>query len=150
MQAQEPASSPRGSASGASPRRGRSSLTAPELPQTEAGRHREQRPAQPDEQPVAAGHVGRGVLRERGVVPGGVGEVEVDRVLGQHCDQGEDRDGETTRDVELGHLGRPGEEHGRTHHRGAVDKGCIGRGQFDAGQAQKESRQRNDEERWRV
>ena len=52
-------------------------------------------------------------------------EREVDRVLGEHRDEREDREREALRDVELQRLGRPGEEERRSedgepeHDRGA-------------------------------
>ena len=74
------------------------------------------RPAQAQQQPVGSGHVGRRVLHVVRVVPGGVGEVQVHRVLGQHRDDGQDGDGERAGDVQPGGFGGPGEQEGRGHH----------------------------------
>ena len=72
-----------------------------------------------DEQLVRAGHVGereavRRLARRRARLPR---EHEVDRVLGQHRDQGEQGEGEAGRDVELHDFRRPGQ-----HERGADDR----------------------------
>ena len=73
------------------------------------------RPAQAEQQPVGPGHVGRRVLHVVRVVPGGVREVEVHRVLGQHRDDGQDRDGQRAGDVDPGRFGRPGQQERRGH-----------------------------------
>ena len=52
-----------------------------------------------------------------GVLPGLPGEGEVDGVLGEDRDQRQHREGEALRDVELEHLGRPGQQEGRTEDR---------------------------------
>ena len=67
-----------------------------------------QRPAQTEEQAVAAGHVGGGVLGVLGLVTGGVCEVQVHCVLGQNRYQGKKCDGKAAGDVQLGRLRRPG------------------------------------------
>ena len=83
------------------------------------------RPADADQQPVAAGHVGE---RERrvllGVLAGLVGEREVDGVLGQHRDEGQHGEGEALRHVELERLGRPGEQERRAEDGEAEDDRC--------------------------
>ena len=71
-----------------------------------------------------------------GVLAGLVGEREVDRVLGEHRDQGQHGEGEALRHVELERLRGPGQEerraedgeaeHDRRHHvaqAGAADAG---------------------------
>ena len=70
------------------------------------------RPAQAQQQPVGPGHVGRRVLHVVRVVPGGVGEVQVHRVLGQHRDDGQDGDGQRAGDVQPGRFGGPGQQEG--------------------------------------
>ena len=74
------------------------------------------RPAQPEQQPVRAGHVGRGVLHVLGSLPGLVGEVEVHRVLRQHHDHGQDGHRQAAGDVDLRSLRRPGQHERRGHH----------------------------------
>ncbi len=90
------------------------------------------RPAEPDEQPVGAGHVGQGQRAVRlpladelrrladsaellECLPALEGEDQVDGVLRQHGDEGEDGDGQAGGDIELGHLGRPRQEERRPH-----------------------------------
>jgi len=87
-------------------------------------------PADADEEAVGTGHVGQGQGARRftggtrldagrtelldGIAPL-PGEDEVDGVLGEHGDEGEHGDGGAGRHVELGHLGRPGQQERRTH-----------------------------------
>ena len=73
------------------------------------------RPAQAQQQPVGPGHVGRRVLHVVRVVAGGVGEVQVHRVLGQDRDDGQDRDGQRPGDVDPGRFGCPGQQEGGGH-----------------------------------
>ncbi len=108
------------------------------LPGTETadlvpGQEDDHRPPDPDQQPVGAGHVrererarGRvGVAAGRGArgaellhgVPRLRGEHEIDRVLGQHRDEGEHRDREAGGDVQLRDLRGPGEEERGPHDR---------------------------------
>jgi len=82
---------------------------------------RDQGPAQPEQQPVGAGHVRRGVGDVGRVVPGGEGVEQVHRVLGQHGDQRQNGDRQPAGDVDLRGLRRPGQQETRRHHRGAVD-----------------------------
>ena len=78
-----------------------------------------QRPPQADQELVAPGHVGQSQWAVLGGLPG-LGELlarlhgehEVDRVFGEDRDQGQERQGESGRDVELDDLGRPGEDEG--------------------------------------
>ena len=86
----------------------------------------DERPADADEQPVAAGHVGEREGRELLRVLARLGgEREVDRVLGKHRDQRQDREREALGHVELQRLRRPGQEERRSedgeaeHDRGA-------------------------------
>ena len=53
-------------------------------------------------------------------------EREVDDVLGQHGDQGQHRQGEALRDVELERLGGPGQEEGGRHDRQAEQGDAAG------------------------
>ena len=67
-------------------------------------------PADANEEPVGAGHVGGGEVGVIGDVGGCPGEVDVDGVFGEDGDDGEDGDGEGLGDVDLGDFGGPGEE----------------------------------------
>ena len=80
-------------------------------------------PPDADEQPVAAGHVGEGERRVLLGVAARLGrEREVDDVLGEHGDQGQDGECEALRDVELEGLGAPGQDE-----RGADDRQAVAR-----------------------
>ena len=80
------------------------------------------RPPDADQQPVAAGHVGERERRELlGVLARLLGEREVDRVLGEHRDQGEHGEREALRHVELERLRRPGEQERRAEDGEAED-----------------------------
>jgi hypothetical protein len=97
---------------------------------------RRQRPAEADQQPVGAGHVGGRVGRVARPVPGREGEVEVDRELGQNGDQGEQGDREAAGDVDLGRLRRPREDAGGRDHPAAEHQQGERVGQDDPGQAE--------------
>lgn len=98
----------------------------------------DQRPAETEQQAVRAGHVGRGVGDVLGVRPGGVSEVEVDGVLGQHGDDGEDRDRQPAGDVDLGGFGGPGEHERRGDHSHPEQQQPDDRARGRAGEAQGE------------
>ena len=76
-------------------------------------------PAETDQQPVRAGHVGDRVGGVAGVLARLPGEVHVDRVFGQHAQQREEQDRERLRDVALGELGGPREQEGAAQDREA-------------------------------
>ena len=82
-------------------------------------------PSEADQQTIGAGHVrqrqrarggesGLGARARLAVEPHRLaalpGEHEVDRVFGQDRDEREQREGQSGRDVELRHLGRPGQD----------------------------------------
>ena len=69
------------------------------------------RASEQGDSPVAPGGLAGGaeLLDRVAALPG---EDEVDGVLGEHGDEGEDGDGQAGRDVELGHLGRPRQQEG--------------------------------------
>jgi hypothetical protein len=93
------------------------------LPAARFGPHDEdeRRPADADEEPVRARHVRRRVADVGRVACRFPGEIQVDRVLGQHRDDRQDGDREAARDLELGELGRPRQQKCRREDRRA---GC--------------------------
>ena len=68
------------------------------------------------------------------------GEDQVDRVLGQDGDEGQHRDGQAGRDVELGDLGGPGEEEGGADDRQSEEGGFERIGQMGLGEPQVDAR----------
>jgi len=109
------------------------------------GRHPErddhhQRPAQAQQQPVGPGHVGRCVLHVVRIVPGGVGEVQVHRVLGQDRDDGQQGDRQRPRDVDPGRFGPPGQQERGSHHGHAERRQADRGGRMHAAQAQEQGR----------
>lgn len=102
-------------------------------------------PAEAQQQTVGAGHVRGRVLDVLGFAAGAVGEVEVDRVLGEHGDHGEDRDGEAAADVDLRGLGRPGEREGGGDDGRAEQHEAQDVGDLDAPEPHHEGGQRHEE-----
>lgn len=98
----------------------------------------DERPAEANEEAVAAGHVGNGVGGKRGVLAGLPGEGHVDGVLGKHRDQGDEGDGERLGDFDFGGLGGPGEEEGGGDDGEAVDGGVRDGADVGAGEAEPE------------
>src|SRR5439155_13303592 len=76
-------------------------------PQSPGEEERDERPAEPEQEPIAPGHVRRGVARVLRDVASAPAEVEVDGVLGQHSDYREDRGGQVPGDVVLRRLRCP-------------------------------------------
>ncbi len=107
-------------------------LAAP--PQSPGKQQHHQGPPQPQQQPIAAGHVSR--------TPG---EVEVDRVLGQDGDDSEDRGRQAARDVAVSGLGSPHQQEGRRHHGAAEHGDGNQRRQVDIGDSQPQRRQSDAE-----
>jgi hypothetical protein len=112
-------------------------------------------PADADQQPVGPGHVGqrqrarrlgaavqrqarRAGLRERFAAL--AGEHEVHGVFGQHRDQRQDRDREARRDVQLRHLGRPGQQERGSHDGHAEQQGFERMCQLGVGGTQDDRR----------
>jgi hypothetical protein len=82
------------------------------LPETQPHREDRRRPADPEQEPVAARHVGGRERRVRRVGTGAPREVHVHGVFGQHRNERQRRERERARDVELRHLARPREDEG--------------------------------------
>ena len=61
-------------------------------------------PADSDQQPVAAGHIGDGVVHILRVMGGGYGEVKVYGILGKDCYQSQEYHGERLRNLSLSGL----------------------------------------------
>ena len=97
------------------------------------------RPPETHQQPIRTGHVRRGVLGVLGHMAGGVGVVKVDRVFGKDGDDGQHRDGQTARDVDLGGFRGPGQHEAGAHDGGAVGEQAQRRGRVDAEDAQHQS-----------
>ena len=101
-----------------------------ELAHPPGGEQHHERPADADQEPVAAGHVREGELRVDVRVDAGLGrlaglrrEHEVHGVLGQDRDECQHGEGETGGDVELEHLGGPRQQERRTDDGEAVEDG---------------------------
>jgi hypothetical protein len=110
--------------------------------QGEAGDHR---PAEAEQQPVRSGHVGGRVGGVRRVAAGRVREVEVDRVLGQHSDQRQQRGRQSAGDIHLGGLRGPGQHERRGHDAGAVHDQGDRRRRMDASEADEDGWERDGE-----
>ena len=127
----------------------------PAAPRTEDEEQDHEGPSQPEQEPVAARHVGGGVMGVLGSVASAPGEEQVDGVLGKDGDDGEDGRGQAARDVMVRCLRGPDEQEGRGDHRGSED-GDRGEGrELHAEQAQEEGGQRNrqgerDLEHWNI
>ena len=112
------------------------------FPETPGEEERHERPADPEEEAVAPGHVRRGVVAVLRNLAGGEGEVEIDCVLGQHGDHRQDGRGEAARDVVVGGLPRPDEQEGGGHHRAAENGDGERRWNRHAGKAQEDRGER--------
>ena len=111
--------------------------TAPKAPREQ---ERDERPAQSQQQPIAAGHVRRGVMRVLRNVPRAPREVEIDGVLGEDGDHREDRGRETPRDVALRGLGCPHQQERRRYDRGTENQHPDDWSGVNAENAQRECR----------
>ena len=80
------------------------------------------RPSDTDEESVGAGHVGQGPVG-LGVSARLDGEHQVDGVLGQHRDEGQDGDGDTLTQVDLGRFPGPRQQQRGADHSDAEDGG---------------------------
>ena len=90
-------------------RRGRAADGQSPLAGLEPVKKYNEAPADANEEPVGAGHVGGGEVGVIGDVGGGPGEVYVDGVFREDGDDGKDGDGEGLGDVDLGDFGGPGQ-----------------------------------------
>jgi hypothetical protein len=70
----------------------------------------------------------------------GVGVIQVDRVLGQNGDDPQDRNRQTTRDVDLSSFSRPRQQEAGRHDRGTVGDQAQNRTRIDTGDAQHQGR----------
>ncbi len=73
-------------------------------------------PAEPRQEPQAAGEIRDREVDHVGVLPGLPGDDRLDGELGHRLDEGEERESEALRHQELGGLGAPGDEERRGDH----------------------------------
>ena len=97
------------------------------------------RPPDTHQQPIRAGHVRRGVLGVLGHMTGGVGVVQVDRVLGQHGDDAQHGHGQAAGNVDLGGFSGPRQHEAGRHHGGAISDQAQNRTRLDSEDAQHQS-----------
>ena len=105
--------------------------------------HRHERPPEAEQEPVAARHVRRGIVRILRHVSGAPGEVEIDGVLGQYRNDGEDGRRQAAGDVVARGLRRPDQEEGGGDDRRPEDEHRRHGGQMDAAEPQHHRRGRN-------
>ena len=105
------------------------------------------RPADTDEQPVGARHIGDGIMRVGafGMLARHPGKVHVHGVFGQHGDEGHHGHGHSLGDVELGHFTGPGQQERRAQDGQAGQYGHQHGGNVRRGKAQGQARQGHED-----